>query len=194
MTAVARSAADKWVWPSASEMQPQKADVALRSSEWNIGSRLVHVSLFLYLSPPLSLSLSLSFFSYISLATGLRFPINERVPLHDPHHRALSTVMVFRSWLPCLLPERAAVRCILARCRRRCKWWKCMCVHACVCCVKRRDGGRDREAGGIREKDWARRYCRGIAMIAVRNQGAYSLPRKYKRPAGVIAAIITLRH
>lgn len=97
-------------------MGPQKADVALRSSEWNMGSRsAVPGSLFLLRPSRLSFSLSFSpvgypFLSFspalsfshllrVSLVRAtfcLRFPINGRVLLHDPHHRALSTVMVFR--------------------------------------------------------------------------------------------------
>jgi hypothetical protein len=71
-------------------MQPQKADVALRSSEWNMGSRS---AAFLHSTPPpLSLSpslargrarsvslpgsvLHLSLISYVSLATGRNSPL-----------------------------------------------------------------------------------------------------------------------
>lgn len=134
-------------------MQPQKADVALRSSEWNMGSRSVCVSLFLLFS------IFLSLISYISLATGLRFPINGRVPLHDPHHRALSTVMVFRSWLPCR--SGAAVRCILARCRQRCVAQMCVCV--CVLRKTRRERERKTDEMGSR---WDSRERLGEALLS----------------------------
>lgn len=62
----------------------------------------------------------------------LRFPINERVPPHDPHHRALSTVMVFRAVLA------SPARCILAKCTDAAE----------MCCAKRWAGWK---AGGIRE-------------------------------------------
>lgn len=141
-------------------MGPQKADVALRSSEWNMGSRsAVRLSLSppslssllfaLFLSRRLSFSFVLSrsiFFSSSTCLAGfcLRFPINGRVLLHDPHHRALSTVMVFR---PLPRPRRG----VAARrgtsemhsrdvTTRRCVMYLCACVLCMLRKMERRAG------------------------------------------------------
>lgn len=74
-----------------------KWNAAAKSRRWLSGRRngIWVAGRFVFLSFFLPIFLSPIF--HVSLATGLRFPINGRVPLHDPHHRALSTVMVFRS-------------------------------------------------------------------------------------------------
>lgn len=169
-------------------MGPQKADVALRSSEWNMGSRsAVRLSLSppslsslffaLFLSRRLSFSFVLSrsiFFSSSTCLAGfcLRFPINGRVLLHDPHHRALSTVMVFR---PLPRPwRRVAARRGTSEMHsrdvttRRCVMYLCACV-CCVCCVKWRGEQAGWKAGGIRENARTKaRYCREIMTATVR--------------------------
>lgn len=124
----ARSASDKWVWPSASEMQPQKADVALRSSEWNMGSRSI---LSFYLSPsPSPLFLPIS---RVSLATACDSPLT-----NGSLRTILTTVHYPRLWFfgPWSLPRRAGRRDAFSRNAPE------------MCCAKRWAGWK---ADGIRE-------------------------------------------
>lgn len=125
----------------------------LRSSEWNMGSRSACSSLSISLQPPPPPPPPRS---YVSLATACDSPINERVPPHDPHRRALSTVMVFRTVVA------SPARCILAKCTGAAE----------MCCAKRWAGwksARTHERSG---------YCREITTI--RGEKVRRHSRRYK--------------
>lgn len=107
-------------------MQPQKADVALRSSEWNMGSRLDPVSLFL----------SLPFF--LSSPTS-RWLLACDSPLTDGSHcTILTTVHYPRLWFfgrGCLAGESRGE--MHSREMQTEVHGKDKCVY--VCCAKQRE-------------------------------------------------------